>query len=851
MALTLTNLIPTPTFEGGSVGGWTASAGTIAVSTDKSAFGTKSLKITSTAASQTITIYAPAISYAGMADVNVPSGMAVRLASTNSSNISIGQHYFNGAGTKVGETMVSKSTTTTLARKESGALYGFGNLYLTLGVATLKPALVWTSSASGQSIYIDTVTFLRYKEYSYVPHPWSSVATDFPDVIGSLAASNNITFAWAGTPEASLSTATSSAALSVASTVSRGSTVTVTGSGFTPGVSVGLRVADDALADGRTSSPMATVTANGSGAFTYSWSVAAAQGRRWLVGQTTVGWGAVSPAIAVQGATGVVADTNYFINPSFRTSKGTARNMFNVCTNPTPTVDLTGWTAVGSATVTRDTAAKIKGPSHGARVVSAAGTDGIALPWMPIDWYDQGHTAYVRAVTNCTLTIGAIGNGLVPSPTIRQVGWGDDGFGGTGYTPGATIALTAGQVIRARLYADHNVSTSGTSIRMKITGSGTFDVDGIWQGIGVDDGDVGAPGSAPFFCGATPTDADFTYEWIGTAYASGSARVGRTALGVLTNEGDASDGSAGTGTLEYDQGHLTTRSGGETALALRSEQWFYGGYPRFANAAGGTTAADLGLEVGKTYMLSLDFILDYPVAVGGYAHDGSNGNETWLSAGDFEHQPKLSIPGRTRVHVPFNVDTGTEEFSIIAYWGWLLGEAQITKVALTESSIYSSSNSDDSVEDLTGLVPAGTSVMVSATSRGPDADATVALQALVSGSWTTVGSVVVPTDDWEMTSQFLADIPAGATGVRLTNSQPTGFDTIIVSAPPVDYFDGSTPAADGWSYAWEGTTDASPSTRSLATGPEIRVFQDGVAVAITEARIVVDGTLVNISAVRG
>lgn len=849
MALTLTNLIPTPTFESDSVGGWVASAGTLTVSTDKSAFGTRCLKLTSTAAAQTIVLTAPPSPIGNWAQ---PAGFAARFASTAAATfIKLGAHFLDGAGVKLGESMSSnKSINPTLARHVNTNAVAFSNISTT--TVSIQPAIQWTATTSGESIYIDTATFLRHDEFKYGTHPWTT-STTMPDVIGSLAPWGNVTFAWVGTPEASYSTATSSAVVTTDSLVARGDVVTITGSGFTANANVGLRVSEDSLGEGRTRTPMVTVTADGDGAFTYDWTVAADQGSRWIVGQIAagfLGYGAVSSEIVVQPGPAGPPSKNFIINPYLRAGNGTARYMFNVCQNPSPTVDLTGWDAIGTATVARDVAAQIVGPSHGARVVAATASDGIGLPWFS-EWSSTGHTAWVRAVTACTLTIGVAGQNTTAS--ITKAGWGNSGWGGSGYVQGATIALEAGQEIRARLHS--NGGGIGKSVRMTITGSGTYDVDGVWHGIGVTDGYLDAQGSPPWFCGDTVSDDDFTYEWIGTPYASSSVRRGTVALGIASGEGNWDDDPV-TGDQEYNQGHLTTLAGGETAVAFRSPQWFYSADPTITNAAGGRTLADLGLEQGKSYMFSADLIMDSSLLFSGYALDGSNGTELWVWAGDETIQPAIALPGRTRFHIPFNADNLADEIGFgLAGMPWLEGEIVTTKLALTETKIYSigGPGAFTSPVDLTdsGIQP-GSDIMVTIPADDPAADMTVAFEAEVDGVWTVINAVVIEPDDWGMTHQFTATAPANATGLRLTYTDVEGADGWIVSDAPVEYFDGSTADTGDWTYEWEGTPDASPSIRSENTGgPGIpvaaQVFLGGVALAAAEFRIAIGGQVTGIS----
>jgi len=868
MGVTIKNLVKTPTFESGSVGGWTVTGGTLSVVTGHSAFGTKSLKVTSTGTG-TVLITAPSSPVLNSAGYTAPAAGAAYFSRDagnlyTSDTMYLGANFLNSGGGLVQQvfnsfTNVTSSTTPT--RGISSYLSSFSP-----GVTSIQPVIKWTPNATGNSVYIDGVTLVQFYQGAYAYETWAN-ANVVPDIIGSMAASGNVTYSWQGTVEDSYSLATSSAAVSLPSTLTRGTSATITGTGFTAGSTVKLRLANDADGGGSGIAGFATVTADGSGAFSYNWTVVGDQGTRWVAAQITsgAGWGAMSSALTVKGAPAGTPLKNYAINPAFRSSNGTARNLFNICPNPTPTVDLTGWDAVGSATVTRSTAAKIVGISHGARVVSAASTDGIALPHAPVsagNWESPGYSAYVRAVTSCTLKITGLPVGGSFTVSTSNVGWGEAGWGPEiSYTDGDTITLTAGQVTRARMStgAAWPYPAYDNTVRMSITGTGTYDVDGVWEGIGVDDGEypdgsggfVYPSGTAPFFCGGTPADDDFTYEWIGTPYASASARRGRTATGVLAVEGwGPTDNEAlGTGTQDYNYSHQSTRSGGETVLALRAKQWFSYEDPMLANAAGATTTADLGLTIGKSYLLSMDVIMDYSAIVSGYALDGHNGNEFWIYFQDStanSAQPKIAIPGRVRVHAPFNVDTGGEKILLESTsLGWLLGEVQLSKLAITETTIYSLGDNWTSPVVLTdtGIV-AGSEIMATLYANGPSVDTPVALEALVSGVWTEIGSVTIGADDWEMTNQFTATVPVGATGVRLTSSDPSAtYGYAITDAPP-PYFDGSMADADGWAYSWEGTADASPSLRSEGpTGPEAQVFVAGstAGVTVSEMRVVVSG----------
>lgn len=850
MALTFTNLVATPTFESDSVGGWTTTAGTLSVSTDKSAFGTRCLKLTSSASGSHV-VMAPAIAVSAD-DLFKSTSIAVRLASSAASaSVSIGARYYNSSDVQIGQVVSSKSVNPTLARHTHGMTFS--------GVATvsLRPVISWTASAAGQSIYIDTVTYLRHSTDNYAQYPWGSVPA-MPDVIGSLADWGNVSFDWVGTPEASLSTATCSAVATIDTTAVRGEVVTISGTSFPPSTDVALRVSNSALGSGRISinGAIATVTTDGAGAFSYDWTVDGDQGQRWIAAQTDLaatGFGDVSDMVTIQPGPAGPPDINYAINPRMSVANGTGRFVFNRCPNPSPTVDLTGWEAVGAATVTRSTAAKIVGISHGARVVSATSGDGIALPWADGNWLHFGETVYVRAVTDCTLTIGMEGVNT-PNLRVEASGWGDTGWGDETYVDGATKALTAGQIIRARLSA---YGGSGTidpyKIRMKLTGSGTYDVDGVWQGMGVEDGESGGPGSVPYFDGDTLDDDDFTYEWTGTPNASTSARRGTLAMGIDSAEDFIPDPLSYVGDQAYNHGHLTTLDTGETALALRSQQWFSNAIPRLTNAAGGSTLNDLGLEDEKSYFFSVDVVMDYSTLYGGYAIDGSNGNSLYLYAGGSADSPYITpYPGRTRLHIPFVVPTSPASNDDyvgfgISELGWLLGEVKFTNLSITETKIYSMETEPTDLSD--SGIETGSTVLVSCAIGGTDVETTIAFQALVDGVWATVNSMVIPAEVWEGSQQFTATVPLSATGMRLVTTGSTdAIDSYVVSDAPPPFFDGDTADGDGYTYSWAGTAGVSASIRTeAAVEDEIRVFDDGVLKEITEMRAFRNGALLTIT----
>jgi hypothetical protein len=94
-------------------------------------------------------------------------------------------------------------------------------------------------------------------------------------------------------------------------------------------------------------------------------------------------------------------------------------------------------------------------------------------------------------------------------------------------------------------------------------------------------------------------------------------------------------------------------------------------------------------------------------------------------------------------------------------------------------------------------------------------------------------------------------IPAGHTTIQLEASGTYRSSISIYDYVP--YFDGDTPDGGGYTYSWAGTPHDSASIRTAEGGTALdaKVFIGGIAVAVTEMRVVVGGTLIDVTEAGG
>jgi hypothetical protein len=259
VSYTYKNWCKTPIFDSGSTGYWSnGPAGTVSTSTDKFVTGrSKSLKMTLTAAGGVL-----AVTPTGSAGIPVRMGEAIRLAVWSAGSGSgingtcyLRAHIQDASGAILqtvqlitgyansGTTMTRATSTSNLTANQAG--------YLVLDVYN-------TGNVSGGSLYLDGFQVELRDEYFL----WSSSAAHF--FCGASADDADFTYDWDGTADNSYSTATMTHTVSGPALATIGSPTTVTGTGYAPGETVTVQIAQPYGAGSLTLTP----TADGSGNFT-------------------------------------------------------------------------------------------------------------------------------------------------------------------------------------------------------------------------------------------------------------------------------------------------------------------------------------------------------------------------------------------------------------------------------------------------------------------------------------------------------------------------------------------------------------------------------------------------------
>lgn len=575
---------------------------------------------------------------------------------------------------------------------------------------------------------------------------------------------------------------------------------------------------------------------------------------------------------------------NYFPNPDLRTTYRTAMVAGNNFRNPTPTVDLTHWSAVSGGSITRTTAAKLfPENTYGCRVVN-----GVNFHIAENPSYGRCLTVKVRASSAMTIT-GSATSEYVTS--VQAIGWGDFGWGQTTtWVPGASKTFAAGEECLFRIYIDvfgpygtagHPANSSSLwNPVVTLTGTGTFDVDGVVEWLGVDDGyssedgedNFYVPDAPLFFCGDTPDANGVTFDWVGTPHNSPSIAWGQVPK-YLNADYNYEFGDA----FPYVPSSAFSRTlDGENVATLRSAIGFGQSSILFNSGTGGKdvdagTLDGLGLTVGQSYVFTADIIGPARQAWEGY-WDGIWG-EGYVYATLFQDPAHYWIrqrtdsvngipPHRTRIVLPFVYAAGQFIDIDATTMGWLTGEIYFTNVGIYE--VDQILTDDGEASDITGGyvdlmalgVVAGGTYRMAPQWVEPEVDVHVEYK-VGAGSWTVLAeggnsALTAPLQVINIPLEFT--VPAGATDVRLRygagGTTPYLENLNLTTAIP-EPFTGDTPDGGGYSYSWAGTPGDSHSIRSDAASLEAKVFIGGTAVNVTEARIVQDGVLVNITAVRG
>jgi hypothetical protein len=564
--------------------------------------------------------------------------------------------------------------------------------------------------------------------------------------------------------------------------------------------------------------------------------------------------------------------TNYWPDPDFRTSTRDGIVNFNVFPNPTPTVDLTHWAAVSGGSITRTAdAALFPENGYGCRVVNGVTLTGANTVSPGQDW---NFTGKIRASEAMTITMSGAMLTAGQTFSIRLAGWGSFGWGEeVTWEEGASKAFEADEECLFRIYCGESSSVVGPvhQVLLTLSGTGTFDVDGITQTVGVDDGFGDddpyqlIPDAPLFFSGDFPDDENFTYSWYGTPHDSPSLQQA------------AVPKYAGNTTYDYywseeapftpDSAFRYTAPDEESRLALRSPIMF-GANPLFLSDGTNPDIRGLDLAPGN-YVVSFDYVQDYTSYFYGY-EEPDWGSNCYFSI--YDRDPALSYPAnrlqymplngftpyRKRFSAPFTVtSTSRIEIQWDAPLNWLTGDIYVTNVAINSvENIYHHYDGLDLEAsgnyDLMALgVEAGKSYHINVEYYDPCVG-TVEYK-VGAGSWTTlaesyIGAQTEP--DYALGDYYAFTVPADATEVRLSLSDPAmNIGTFDLFDAPPEFFDGDTPDGGGYTYAWSGTPYESASIRSDAAASSInaKVFVGGTAITVTEMRAVVGGTLIPIT----
>lgn len=565
---------------------------------------------------------------------------------------------------------------------------------------------------------------------------------------------------------------------------------------------------------------------------------------------------------------------NLWPDPKLQTTDGMTLLGQNEFENPTPTDSLAGFVSEGTATIALDPTSSIRGDG-GVKVISPNSSSGIRISASPgvfvLPAYndDINFTVYIRAREAMTITAVVDADYELWDLTqpYSAVGWGDLGWGEPySYVPGLSYTFAANEVKRFRVLTRvKRVQSGGTwqygtglvGWKFHFHGTGTFDVDAVHQGYGVDDGvdPAGFPGgvytiaNAPlFFCGDTPDDDTYSYSWLGLPRASASLKHGHQLKYLHDDFGGTEEGS--------EPLYAITLPGGEKAGAHQSG-WDHssGSSADFTDGTlSGKDLKALGLDVGKSYVLSYDFVSMMENYIEGYI--GGSWDQIYVEAGPNSYLGyPLDHPQRTRVNLPFTVTADPILAYEQVYRNWDTGYHAITSVSIFEvefvmpqwsgAEFGSPEFGTPGTLDLLaqGVEPGKT--YLANTDRQLDAGEYYRFEYQVSGgSWVTLSESLYDADYKSETYIWEFTVPEDATAFRFSLSK-NGYASLDVFSKPPEFFYGDTPDEEGFIYSWAGAPGESASIMSEAieASIEARIFISGIAVEVTDIRIVSGGIL--------
>jgi hypothetical protein len=570
--------------------------------------------------------------------------------------------------------------------------------------------------------------------------------------------------------------------------------------------------------------------------------------------------------------------TNLWPNPKFATADGPTVLAYNYFHNPSPVSALTQFTAAGTATIELDATSAIKG-AGGVKVTSPDGTSGIQLTLSEYDSKEYASVSvYVRAREAMTITGSATGTTHALHPlgySNTFIGWGEYGWGETySMVAGASHTFAAGEVKRFRMNARVKRTTAGgtwnssspTNVGyvFKLAGDGEFDIDAVMHVDSVTDGVDPAdyPGGIfdinnmpPYFSGATAATNSWTHDWTGTANASRSRRLGTRAKYALGWKDQYALGGS-----DHDNARQLTLAGGETAVAIQSD-WEYNSYGvlDFLSPTGTEDLTGHGLVSGTSYVLSWDIVSLYENYIEGTV--GGLWDNFYCSAGVAPAGGSYDVPAvhplRKRIHIGFTATGAAVEAYQTVYRNYVTGESAITSMSLIEVDFVGAEWSPNGTYAPLDLLAYGLEAGGTYTAVITDGLLTVGqfyrveYQTGGGGAWTTLDEALYDAAYVSQTYELNFTAPANVTALRMSTdtgqAASNSFDAQFFSTPP-EYFDGDTTDGGGYTYSWAGTPGDSASIRTPAPStPNAKVFVAGAAVTVTAMRVVVNGTLVNVT----
>ena len=316
----------------------------------------------------------------------------------------------------------------------------------------------------------------------------------------------------------------------------------------------------------------------------------------------------------------------------------------NLATNPSYTNDTSGWSAAGTATLSRDTSVSYVGPT------SLKLNTGSSTAY-------SGAAQYINTVAGKYYTVSA----YVYIPTGSSMNFACDNLDSP---PQAIVGNSAWQ--RIRMTGRAKGASTPIYFRSTVANQTPFWIDGVLVERSMT--------LNPFFEGT----GEFTYAWAGTAH----------------------------GSMSYQRGTVVTGYGIYNAAAISSTQWkaAYGtkslkvvpittSGDTFVDVGGDTGGLRMGMQAGKTYTVSATVRLASPLT-GTIASTRSRKIVAFTKDGTANYVETASAAapnaaGETRLSVTFTIPTGGTEAFIRLYHGGFKesGEVWYDNLLIEESPV--------------------------------------------------------------------------------------------------------------------------------------------------------------------